>query len=196
MEKVITCLTGPSLSGKTTITNMLLMYHDLILSKHITTRLPRVDDAENFYNYISLDLFTELLKSGNLLIGSTDGIRGYGVSYNDCMEAFKKSDTVLIHTSYKDIYQLKSLNIPIRLVVLTYKNLEESMAKRFALENKFRNDIEYRLQSAMEDHKKYFEDVKNFAKEVIYTDMFSKDETYEMTSKAFGYEPYTRKRVR
>ena len=51
MEKVITCLTGPSLSGKTTITNMLLMYNDLILSKHITTRLPRVDDAENFYNY-------------------------------------------------------------------------------------------------------------------------------------------------
>ena len=196
MEKVITCLTGPSLSGKTTITDMLTQYHDIIVPKHITTREPRIDDKKGFYDYITLEKFVSLLEDKKLLIGSTDGIRGYGVTYYDCLKAFEFCETILIHASYKDIEQLKRIVPKVRLVALTYKNLEDSMRQRFLIENKNRTDIDYRLASAVSDHTKYFEEVRQFAQEVVYTDKNSKQKTYEIVCKSFGYIPYKRERIR
>ena len=196
MEKVITCLTGPSLSGKTTITDMLIQNHDIIVPKHITTREPRIDDKKGFYDYITLEKFLSLLETKKLLIGSTDGIRGYGVTYYDCLKAFELCVTILIHASYKDIEQLKRIVPMVRLVALTYRNLEDSMRQRFLMENKNRTDIDYRLASAVSDHTRYFEEVSRFAQEVIYTDENSKQKTYEFVCKSFGYIPYKRERVK
>lgn len=198
MDKIITCLTGPSLSGKTTNSELLLKEHDILMPKHTTTREARADDKPNFYRHISLNEFLTLLESDNFLVGSTDGIRGYGVLHSDCCESFKTTDTILLNVSYKDIEQLKKIELPVRLVVLTYKYLEVSMKERMLLSNRVQTDedIAYRLWSAKEDHNKYFEEVSKFAKDVIYTDEKNKAETYDSVCKAFGFSENVRKRVK
>ena len=194
MEKIITCLTGPSLSGKTTITNKLIENHNIILPKHTTTRKPRNDDADGFYNYISLNEFLQMLNNNEFIIGSTDGIRGYGVTFKDCETAFNNSDTLLLHVSYKDIGQLKRIDLPVRLVVLTYKYIELSMKERL-LKGNCRDDIDYRISSALSDHENYFSEVQSYASSVIYTDATSIQETYKITCEAFGYKPNIRRRM-
>ncbi len=196
MEKEITCLSGPSLSGKSTITNMLLTNHDIVLPQHTTTRDPRPDDIAGFYNYISMEDFIKKLNNNEFIVGSTDGVRGYGVLQSDCDKAFMNTDTILLHVSYKDIDQLQRINIPTKLVVLTYRNLEYSMRKRFLEENKSRTDIDYRISSAKDDYKKYFDRIKEFAINIVYTDLLSIDDTYKIVSESFGFEPYVRKRVK
>lgn len=196
MDKIITCLTGPSLSGKSTITNILIRNHDIVLPQHITTRDPRTDDIKGFYKYISLDEFRNKLNNGEFIVGSTDGIRGYGVLLEDCNIAFKNSDTLLLHVSYKDIAQLKMIEVPIRLVVLTYSDLERSMKERFFIANKSRSDIDYRILSAKKDYDTYFDEIKEFATNIVYTDLNNVDDTYKIVSESFGFKPYVRKRVK
>lgn len=196
MDKIITCLSGPSLSGKSTITNILLRNHDIVLPQHTTTRNPRPDDIDGFYNYISMEEFISKLHNNEFIVGSTDGVRGYGVLQSDCDKAFIKADTLLLHVSYKDIDQLQKINIPTKLVVLTYKNLEYSMRKRFLEENKSRTDIDYRISSAQDDYEKYFNKIKEFATNIVYTDLLNINDTYKIVSESFGFKPYVRKRVK
>ncbi len=197
-ENVILSIVGPSGAGKTTLTNYMLEKHDIAMPHHVTTRLPRKDDKKDFYRHISLNDFLEWERLKLFLISSHDTERGYGVLKSDCEQSFLKNDTILINSSYKDIYQLKKSLIEVRLVVLTFKDIEKGIWSRIYNDNRNHNidDISYRIRSALEDHEKYFNDVSDFASAVIYTDEVNKKDTLEIAESSFGFDPLLRKRVK
>lgn len=197
-DKVIVSIMGPSGSGKTTLTDNLILNHDIIVPRHVTTREARGDDKPGFYRYIEYLEFLKLVNNQQFLIASSDGIRGYGVLKNDCFNAFENADTLLINSSYKDILQLKHLEIPVRLVVLTFQDIEKGIRERIVNSSRNHNasDIRYRVESALEDHEKYFNEVSQFSLATIYTDVSNKEETYRVAEEAIGFEPNVRKRVK
>jgi len=197
-ENVILSIVGPSGAGKTTLTNYMLSQHDIVLPHHVTTRNPRQDDKKNFYRHVSLKEFIKWENLQLFLIASHDDERGYGVLKSDCEQSFYENDTILINSSYKDIYQMKKSITEIRLVVLTFKDIEKGIYNRIFNGNRNHNidDISYRIKSAIEDHEKYFEDVANFARAIIYTDEIDKEETFKIAENSFGYDSLIRKRVR
>ena len=105
---------------------------------------------------------------------------------------------MLINSSYKDILQLKHLEIPVRLVVLTFQDIEKGIRERIVNSSRNHNasDIRYRVESALEDHEKYFNEVSQFSLATIYTDVSNKEETYRVAEEAIGFEPNVRKRVK
>lgn len=195
--KIIASIAGPSGSGKTTLTERLLIEHEIGVPQHVTTRNPRADDKPNFYKHCSLPKFLNIEKQKEFLIGSNDGIRGYGVLKQDCETTFKSYDTLLINSSYKDIYQLQKSTISVRLIVLTFQDIEKGIYERIvnSSRNHNQNDINYRVKSALEDYEKYFEEVAKFAKAIIFTDLHDKEETYEEAEGILGFIPNVRKRV-
>lgn len=197
MEKLISCIMGPSGSGKSTITDLLVKNHDILLPLHTTTREPRIDDRLNFYSYITLDKFVELMNKNLFLIASTDGYRGYGVLKEECEKCFQICDTLLLHASYKDIEQLKECRYKIKLIVLTYKNIEKSIIQRLSRSgrNHTSEDLKYRISSAIKDHEIYFDSVRNFADKIIYTDEKNIEETYKIVTKTLGFSDDFKRRI-
>lgn len=197
-ENVILSIVGPSGAGKTTLTNYMLEKHDIAMPHHVTTRLPRKDDKKDFYRHISLNDFLEWERLKLFLISSHDTERGYGVLKCDCEQSFIKDDTILINSSYKDIDQIKKSLIEVRLIVLTFKDIEKGIWSRIHNDSRNHNinDISYRVRSALEDHEKYFNDVLEFARIVIFTDEVNEKETMEMAEYSFGFDPLIRKRVK
>lgn len=58
------------------------------------------------------------------------------------------------------------------LIALTFKDLEKGILKRIDVSerNHKKEDIKYRIESALNDHQKYFEKIKEHANLIIYTD--------------------------
>ena len=90
-------ITGPSLAGKTTLTDSLKKQDNIIVPRHITTREQRVDDEPGFYRYVSVDDFQWLREQDAMLFSSGAGNRLYGVLIEDLEESFLKA---FINTFY------------------------------------------------------------------------------------------------
>lgn len=158
---------GPSGAGKTTLTNFLVKNGQCSLARHTTTREKRIDDIPGFYRYLTVDEFKNLKDENKFLISSFDNIRGYGVLKDDVV-----GNNVLINASYKDIDQIIELKSEVIVIALTFKNLEKGILKRINVDERKHsaNDINYRIESAISDHQKYFKKIKEHANLIIYTD--------------------------
>ena len=195
-NKCIIAIMGPSGAGKSTLGNKLLENKNITLPKHSTTRAKRSDDKEGFYRYLTHDVFRKLVENDEFLISSGDGLEVkkeygnfYGVLLEDCYDAWKKSDIILLFVSYKDIGQLQRLRengINVEIVNLTFIDIETLVEQRLRNDfsrNHTERDIKSRVRWALLDDEKYCPELKKYATTTIYTDIFNIEETYEKVVK-------------
>ena len=188
----IIAVMGPSGAGKTTLANNLVLKNGVVIPRHTTTRSKRKDDEDGFYRYLMHDEYKELYDQGLFLISSGDGNEikkengnFYGVLKSDCFEAFKKSDIILLFTSYKDILSLVNLNntgFNIRIVNLTFTEIEKNMRERLVGNNEREQtieDINSRIKWALKDLHDYYEELQLYSDITIYTDIKNIEETYQ-----------------
>ena len=105
------------------------------------------------------------------------------------MEAFEKSDIILLFTSYKDILSLVNLNntgFNIRIVNLTFTEIEKNMRKRLVGNSEREHtieDINSRIKWALKDLHDYYEELQLYSDITIYTDIKNIEETYQEVCK-------------
>lgn len=190
-NKKIVAITGPSGSGKTTLGNKLKTNNGMGIARHCTTRNRRIDDEENFYRYLTHEEYSMMFNANKFLISSGDSLiikkeygNFYGVLVSDCIESWKDNSTIILFVSYKDIdflLNLKQKGLNIKIVNLTFKNIEENMIARLNTNkrNHSQEDIEKRIKCAIEYEKTYGELVRRNSDSVIYTDILNIEQTYE-----------------
>lgn len=190
-NKQIIAITGPSGAGKTTLGDKLKVNNGMEIPRHCTTRNRRIDDVENFYRYLTHEEYNELYNLNKFLISSGDGSiikkeygNFYGVLISDCIESWKDNSTIILYVSYKDIdslLNLKQKGLNIKIVNLTFKNIEENMKARINTNqrNHSQEDIDRRIKCAIEYEKNYGELVRKNSDSVIYTDILNAKQTYE-----------------
>jgi len=191
-EKKIIAIMGPSGVGKTTLGDKLVENNKVVIPRHCTTRLPRKDDGNGFYRYLTHEEYDKYLKQGKFLISSGDGPEVkkeygnfYGVLIQDLVDAWSVNSIVVIFVSYKDIYTLMSLKetgLDINIVNLTFTNIEKGMTDRLnnnPLRNQTATDVNNRIKSALSDYERYGNIVNSQAQTSIYTDILGIEETYK-----------------
>jgi len=198
-EKGIIAIMGPSGSGKTTLANNLSKRNGIIIPRHVTTRSQRIDDAQNFYRYLSHEEYNEYFKNEEFLISSGDGPKiqkeygnFYGVLIDDCNKAWELSDLIILFTSYKDIRKLVNLKntLDVNILNITFNNIEENVRLRIANRNESFDSIERRIYWALKDEEDYRKEVDLYATASIYTDLFGIEETYEKACKVLKLKRY------
>ncbi len=189
-EKSIIAITGPSGVGKTTLGKRLALDLGIQVPRHCTTRLKRNDDIDGFYRYLSHDEYKKKFNNREFLISSGDAEiiscqfgNFYGVLKSDCIEAWKKSDKIILYVSYKDIYQLIALKekINIDIVNLIYNNIAvgvEYRLKKDEIRLHTEEDISKRINSALEDECQFGKLVKENATSIICTDDYDIEQTF------------------
>lgn len=195
-NKCIIAIMGPSGAGKSTLGYKLLENENITLPRHSTTRSKRSDDKEGFYRYLTHEVYRELLENNEFFISSGDGPEVkkeygnfYGVLLEDCCDAWRKSDIILLFVSYKDIEQLQRLRengINVKIVNLTFIDIETLVEQRLmgdSSRNHTVSDIRSRVRWALLDDERYCSDLKKYATTTIYTDIFNIEETYEKVVK-------------
>lgn len=203
MGKRIIAITGPSGSGKTTLGNLLEQRNDIAVPRHCTTRQPRSDDRQGFYKHLQHEDYAAKVKNGEFLITSGDGPEVkkeygnfYGVLRADCEEAWKRSDTILLYVSYKDLEQLIELNkqgIKVDIINLTFKDIENGVKDRItkdAARNHTSTDVHNRIASAAALEGKYGKAMERYATCRLYTDVLDIEETYQKACLTLGITPY------
>lgn len=168
MKKVCIAITGPSGVGKTTLGNILVDRNNFVIPKHTTTREPRKDDQEGFYNYLTHDEFKKAVLNNEFLFWSGDSeiiSKTNGNYYGILNPDFKKVETddkIIIYISYKDVSNLLELiknGKNIKIVNLVYDNISVTMAER--LNNDERNhskeDIQNRIRCAINYEKEFYD---------------------------------------
>lgn len=192
----IIAVMGPSGAGKTTLANNLVLKNSVAIPRHTTTRYPRKDDEQGFYRYLTHDEYRKMYNDGLFLISSGDGKEikketgnFYGVLKSDCLEAFEKSDIILLFASYKDILSLVNLNkagFNVKIVNLTFTEIEKNMRKRlvgnFEREHTI-EDINSRIRWALKDLSDYFNELQLYTDITVYTDIKNIEETYQEVCK-------------
>lgn len=198
-NKNIIAIMGPSGAGKTTLGDKLSSRQEIAIPKHCTTRSQRSDDRDGFYRYLAHDEYRELLEKEQFLISSGDGPvvkkeygNFYGVLINDCLEAWQKSNVIILFASYKDIESLIALRekqIDVDIVNLTFTDIERGVASRL-INNPTRNhsqkDINSRIQCALSDTEKYGRALTLYAKTIVYTDILDIEQTYNKVCTDLG----------
>ena len=190
-NKSIIAITGPSGAGKTTLGDKLVLYNDIVIPHHCTTRAKRPDDKEGFYRYLSHDEYRRLQEDDKFLITSGDGpivIKEYGNFYGvlkqDCVDCWENHDVILLFVSYKDLFrllELKQEGYNIDIINLTFNDLKNGIKTRLISDvrrNHSEGDILRRIESALMDEKKYGVLLRTYAKCVIFTDIDDINQTY------------------
>ncbi|MBR1414018.1 MAG: hypothetical protein IJ574_05065 [Bacilli bacterium] len=180
MSKII-AITGPSMVGKTTLTNSLKKLNGFSVPKHITTREKRVDDENGFYRYVNVSDFNKLKNNNELLLYSGAGNRLYGILKEDLEACLNKYENAVINISYKDIFQYNLLEYQKILIALTFHDLQEGIKNRNSITNRkmVYKELLMRIEVAMFDHKSYFDMIKQYCDCLIYTDDLTEKEVYE-----------------
>lgn len=187
----IIAIMGPSGSGKTTLADNLAIRNNLAIPRHCTTRLPRNDDKEKFYRYFTHEKYKKEFDLGHFLISSGDGPdikkeygNFYGVLKSDCIDAFERSNTIILFVSYKDIdklINLKKAGFNINIIDLTFTNIAQGIKNRL-IGNIERNhtleDIDSRIRNAVIDNEKYRQKINKYADIIVFTDIFDIENTY------------------
>ncbi len=198
-QKIIAIM-GPSGAGKTTLGSNLHSRNNIVIPKHTTTRNKRDDDIDGFYRYLTHEEYQKNFSAGCFLISSGDGPiiskeygNFYGVFLDDCLTSWKKSNTILLFTSYKDILSLASLRnlYEVMILNLTFMNIAEGVKKRIENDknrNHLLKDIESRIFWALKDDKDYRELVNLYSNGTIYTDVCNIEETYSEACKILKLE--------
>lgn len=192
----IIAVMGPSGAGKTTLANNLVLKNSVVIPRHTTTRHPRKDDEQGFYRYLTHDEYSKMYNEGLFLISSGDGKEikketgnFYGVLKSDCLEAFEKSDIILLFTSYKDILSLVNLNkagFNVKIVNLTFTEIEKNMRKRLVGNSEREHtieDINSRIKWALKDSSDYINELQLYTDITVYTDIKNIEETYQEVCK-------------
>lgn len=191
MDKEIVAIIGPSGSGKTTLGFNLSLKNKIEIPRHVTTRDRRKDDFPGFYRYFTHDEYLYYYNNGQFIISSGDNTiiskkygNFYGVLYNDCIESWKLSDTILLFSSYKDINTLNQLRekYDVKILNITFINIVEGMKNRLVNNherNHTKEDIDKRIASALKDYENYNDLVQKYSDASIYTDILNIHETYE-----------------
>lgn len=194
MEKIIIAITGPSGAGKTTLGNRLISMDDFLTPVHTTTREPRNDDEIGFYRYLDHLQFRQKVELNDFLFWSGDSDKVdkkygnyYGMLNEDYMH-LSYHNRLIFFVSYKDIdylLRLKSEGYNIRLVNLTYQNIDETMRERLLLgeRNHTQADIEKRIACAKNYEQEYSKKIESYNILRIYTDLYNSDETYNIVKK-------------
>lgn len=189
-KKSIIAIMGPSGVGKTTLGNNLATKLHFAIPRHCTTREHRADDAEGFYRYLSHEEYNAKFFNQEFLISSGDGTviskengNFYGVLRLDCETAWELSDKIILFVSYKDIYQIIDLKnvYSIDVVNLTFSNIKEGVKWRLVNDHQRKHttdDINRRVQCALQDNANFVDIVNLYASSVVCTDHFGIDATY------------------
>lgn len=200
-NKSIIAITGPSGAGKTTLGDKLSFRQEIVIPRHCTTRLRRSDDRDGFYRYLIHDEYRKLLEENKFLISSGDGSvvkkeygNFYGVLTDDCLDAWEKSNVIILFVSYKDIealIALKKQHLDVDIVNLTFNDIEKGIASRLtnnSKRNHTQNDIKNRIQCALSDTEKYGKALTLYAKTIVYTDILGIEQTYNKVCTDLGFK--------
>lgn len=195
-NKKIIAITGPTFSGKTTVTDYLINNYNILLSRHVTTRLPRVDDKEGFYKYLNIEDFNSLRRNGEFLIESGFNDIRYGILKEDIEKCLISGDAALINMSYKDIKQYLNILYQKYLITLTFSEIESGILNRCNTSNRQmeKQQLDKRILAAKADHDTYFNKVKSVSDCLIYTDLLSKEDMLEEVDKKLIKSMNIRKR--
>lgn len=201
INKNIIAIMGPSGAGKTTLGDILSSRQEIAIPRHCTTRSQRGDDRNDFYRYLTHDEYRELLEEEQFLISSGDGpvVRKeygnfYGVLINDCLNAWQKSNVIILFVSYKDIESLialKEKQIDVDIVNLTFVDIEKGVASRLInspTREHSQKEINNRIQCALSDTEKYSKALTLYAKTIVYTDILDIEQTYNKVCTDLGFK--------
>ncbi len=181
-DKFICALTGPTYSGKTTLSSRLEAECGFLFPKQSTTRPQRLDDKEDEYRYLSVEEFERLKAMGLFLFASGNADLSYGILKDDIYDAFAKSDNVLIHISYENLDDYRKIDFKKALIALTYQSLEEGIIKRALASDRraLKSELDRRIMIARYLHDTYFDEVQSLSDEVICTDIYGIEETFDI----------------
>lgn len=177
-KKTMIAITGPTMSGKTTLTSFLNSKYDIPSVVHTTTREKRIDDLNGFYRYINISDFNELQKNNSFLIASGCGDIKYGILREDIENITQKNGVFVANISYKDIHDYLNIKFNKYLIGLTFNDINNSIINRNnASERKLLLEkLKKRILAAKSDEFKYFSEVKKQANKIIYVDNITKSE--------------------
>lgn len=190
-KKSIIAIMGPSGVGKTTLGNNLVNNLEIEIPRHCTTRGERPDDKEGFYRYLTHEQYKQKFLNNEFLISSGDGPiiskeygNFYGVLKEDCENAWKLSNQLILFVSYKDIYSLIDLKneYSIDIVNLTFNNIKKGVEYRLVQDiarKHTQDEIDKRINCAIEDYKKFGDLVNQYASCNVCTDEFNINETFD-----------------
>lgn len=193
MRRII-AITGPSGAGKSTLGNIIKERHKYAIPKHCTTRCRRSDDTDDFYRFLTHEKYAQKVTNQEFFLTSGDGPEikkeygnFYGILKQDCENMWKKSDTILIFVSYRDIIKLQEIKnekkIIIKIVNLTFTDIKKGVIERIINDSKrnhTKEDIYKRAEIAYELQNKYEKILEKYADITIYSNLYDIEEIYKM----------------
>ena len=172
-------LAGPSGSGKSSVIEDLYKQNDIIPLTYYTTRKARSDDNPEFFRYISMDIYNEMVENKQFIFSFGSHENRYGVLLEDFQYHCKYGNTMVLATSYDKVLSLFDAGIDsdvdIVLIILTFDDIKNKVPERILMRNQNTDskDLTIKTEYALYEHQKYFDKIVPYANRIIYTDHIS-----------------------
>lgn len=155
-EPLILIVSGPSASGKSTLVKKLLELPGMLWSVSCTTRPPRHEADEGWYNFVSEDEFRRMVERGEFLeYARVFGKHYYGTPNRWLDEARARGLDLVLEIDVQGSGQVKS-KMPESVAIFVVPPSPEELEKRIRARGQdSREEIARRLEQARQEMQRY-----------------------------------------